>query len=68
MKALTNEGWTGLIALIINLIGAALKMFLPGEWTEAIPLILAVLNAAAALLVWYLGRKTRQEIARIRGH
>ena len=59
----TNEGWAGLLALLVNLTGAILSIVLSGDWVAAIPLILGVVDAVGLLVIWILSRQTKAQIA-----
>ena len=63
MKAFTNEGWAGLITLLVNVVGVILKLTVDGDWVEAIPLIQGVASAVGMLIVWILSRQTKETIS-----
>ena len=63
MKYFSREGWTGLIAAFIALLGLILNTFLPPEWQEIVPTILGVVEGVLLIVIFFLSRQT----AKVRG-
>jgi peptidoglycan/LPS O-acetylase OafA/YrhL len=67
MKTLLNrEGWIAVLTQVVAVVAWLLAQFLPAEYQEAVPYIVAAVEAIGMILIIVFVRQTMAQIARLK--